>query len=207
MHPEIPEYGRGLQTELARRTGVSQEAVRKWLMGEAQPRRATMIELAKILEVDHSWLAIGTTDVDSDNIKKIAKKTGSAVHALISFLMSKGYNVAFPQDEDYADIQAIGHGVQRSLVVKVPERVDETGCVLCCAIPSAPLSLIAAMPIDIKHSLVYDFLRIESSLFEEEEAQDQFYGAKREIDIKFNTLDKTYRVDGKPIERFLESDR
>ena len=37
-HPDIPPLGSGRQTTLARRVGVSQEAVRKWLAGLSEPR-------------------------------------------------------------------------------------------------------------------------------------------------------------------------
>jgi transcriptional regulator with XRE-family HTH domain len=42
---------------------VSNETIRKWLAGEAVPRRDKMAALAKTLKVDETWLAMGAQPV------------------------------------------------------------------------------------------------------------------------------------------------
>ena len=60
-NPDIPEYGKGQQTFIAQRLGVSQEAVRKWFAGESKPKAAVGRKLAELLGVDYVWLALGTS--------------------------------------------------------------------------------------------------------------------------------------------------
>tara|TARA_R100000664_G_C2711049_1_gene107864 strand:+ start:78 stop:479 length:402 start_codon:yes stop_codon:yes gene_type:complete len=49
-HPDIPPLGSGRQTTLARRVGVSQEAVRRWLAGLSEPRTKIKKKLAFALD-------------------------------------------------------------------------------------------------------------------------------------------------------------
>ena len=49
-HPDIPPLGSGRQTTLAKRVGVSQEAVRKWLAGLSEPRTNIKKKLAFALD-------------------------------------------------------------------------------------------------------------------------------------------------------------
>lgn len=207
-HPDIPDYGKGLQTELSKRMKVSQEAVRKWLSGESQPRQAAMIRLAKLLDVEYVWLALGTSETEFSQLKRVSARHDGAVHALIAFLILKGYNVAFSTDEtDRADIHAIGHGVQRNLSVVLMERVGERHCQISVAMPDESVSLIAAMPIhDVPakphvNSLIYDFLWITSDLIRE---HGQRSGARWTLDIKHNEKTHQWMVAGNQIGRFLE---
>lgn len=78
MHPRAPDgYGRNtwLMRELTHaNVTVSLETIRKWLAGEAVPRRAKMTALAKTLKVDESWLAMGveqSVPLDSRRIEKL----------------------------------------------------------------------------------------------------------------------------------------
>ena len=49
-HPDIPPLGSGRQTTLAKRVGVSQEAVRKWLAWLSEPRTNIKKKLAFALD-------------------------------------------------------------------------------------------------------------------------------------------------------------
>jgi hypothetical protein len=49
-HPDIPPLGSGRQTTLAKKVGVSQEAVRKWLAGVSEPRTNIKKKLAFALD-------------------------------------------------------------------------------------------------------------------------------------------------------------
>ena len=59
LHPDIPAVGEGRQTVIAKKMGVSQEAVRKWLAGISEPRSKKMQELADVLDVSFIFLATG----------------------------------------------------------------------------------------------------------------------------------------------------
>lgn len=54
---QLPERGR--QTALAKRFGVSQQAVRKWLDGEAFPELDKVLAIAEWAEVNVNWLLQG----------------------------------------------------------------------------------------------------------------------------------------------------
>lgn len=68
-HPRCPpDYGRltWVTRELAhQRINVTIETVRRWLTGLSMPRHAKMTALAKILQVDETWLAMGVQPVAS----------------------------------------------------------------------------------------------------------------------------------------------
>ena len=58
QYPQAPS-GHGRQRWLAMKLGVSDETVRKWIIGQAHPNRQRMRELAALLEQDEAWLALG----------------------------------------------------------------------------------------------------------------------------------------------------
>lgn len=206
-HHDIPDYGKGLQTEVAKKMKVSQEAVRKWLSGDSQPRQPAMIRLAKLLDVEYVWLALGTSETEFAQLKKVSAKHDGAVHALIAFLILRGYNVAFSTDEtDRADIHAIGHGVQRNLSVVLMERVADQHCRITTAMPDESVSLIAAKPVHDcptrtdTDSLVYDFLWITADMIKEHGNRT---GSRWELDIKLQKEGRQWTVAGNPIGLFL----
>lgn len=55
---ELPERGR--QTKLAKLFGVSQQAVRKWLDGEAFPEMDKVLAIAEWAQVNVNWLLQGS---------------------------------------------------------------------------------------------------------------------------------------------------
>jgi len=209
-HPDIPDYGKGLQTELAKHMRVSQEAVRKWLAGETQPRQPAMIRLSKFLGVEYVWLALGTSETEFARLKQVSAEHDGAVHALIAFMILKGYNVAFPTDEvTQADIHAIGHGVQRNLAVRLPERVGDNTVRLSSPMPDDSVSLIAAIPIHeedlidispVSASLMYDFIWITSDTMKK---HGQRSGAHWDLDIKYLTENNCWSIAGKQTGTFL----
>ena len=76
----IPEYGKGRQVAVAKRLGVTQEAVRKWFSGEAVPKSDKMRELADYLEVDEGWLALGLRpEMGRDDRRKANRQSSGAV--------------------------------------------------------------------------------------------------------------------------------
>lgn len=55
----IAALGKGRQTDIAEKLGVSVEAVRKWLSDESRPNPGRLDDLARLLKVSPGWLATG----------------------------------------------------------------------------------------------------------------------------------------------------
>ena len=87
LHPEIPAVGEGRQTVIAKKMGVSQEAVRKWLAGESEPRRRKMQELADVLDVSFIFLATGHVQ-DPDRLFML-DETNEFINAVIEKKVSQ----------------------------------------------------------------------------------------------------------------------
>ena len=85
-HPRSPAgYGRNtwLLRELAHQNiTVSNETIRKWLAGEAMPRRDKMAALAKTLRVDETWLAMGVQPVAGVDPEAVIDKGAAMAEAL-----------------------------------------------------------------------------------------------------------------------------
>lgn len=85
-HPRSPAaYGRNtwLLRELAHQNiNVSNETIRKWLAGEAMPRRDKMAALAKTLRVDETWLAMGVQPISGETSEAAIDKAGALTEAL-----------------------------------------------------------------------------------------------------------------------------
>lgn len=143
----VPPYGNGRQVSIAKRLGVTQEAVRKWFTGEAIPRPDKMRELAEYLEVDEAWLAIGVKpEFSRDEKRRNLVAYNGAVHLVSGLIMLEGGSVAFPSDRDsrssYVDMYAIMRGQQMALHVclarelsewrfelKIPSQFEDVRCI------------------------------------------------------------------------------
>lgn len=99
--PYVPEYGKGEQTVIANRIGVSQEAVRKWFSGESEPRGKRLTALAEFLNVDESWLALGVKPaLDKTKQASLERVAKGAVHMLAGMIHFEGGHSAFPTEND-----------------------------------------------------------------------------------------------------------
>tara|TARA_S200000501_G_scaffold183263_1_gene172625 strand:- start:2382 stop:3074 length:693 start_codon:yes stop_codon:yes gene_type:complete len=95
--PHLPEPGRGASSYVAKKLGVSNEAVRKWVEGETQPRAHYVRNLADLLKVDYVWLSIGELD---DSAKMLRNAVGiKAPHVLAFFAWSAMKNMVVAWDE------------------------------------------------------------------------------------------------------------
>ena len=81
LHPEIPAVGEGRQIVIAKKMGVSQGAVRKWLTGESEPSSKKMQELADMLDVSFIFLATGHIQ-DPDRVFML-DETNEFINAVI----------------------------------------------------------------------------------------------------------------------------
>lgn len=95
---DIPPFGRGRQTIIAKKLEVSAEAVRKWFSGESTPRPKTMKALAKTLGEDYVWLALGTDYKKTESLKEIAKLSDTAMFAFCGLAMENGYSFALNEE-------------------------------------------------------------------------------------------------------------
>lgn len=108
---DIPSYGAGRQSIIAKKMGVSSEAVRKWFSGESTPRPQAMKALAKILGVDHVWLALGTDYKQTQSLKEVAKISDTAMFAFCGMAMENGYSFAVNDDNTIgADLILVKQG-------------------------------------------------------------------------------------------------
>jgi len=110
VSPEVPRFGKGQQTYIARELGCSQEAVRKWFSGESIPRAKMGQKLAKFLDVSYAWLVMGATYGEVDVAIKQAKNHDAAVYAAVAYSIVRGAGVSICGDEHCADMIVINNG-------------------------------------------------------------------------------------------------
>lgn len=124
QNPHIPEYGMGRQTWVKEKMDVSHEAVRKWFLGQARPRPDKLTQLARVLECDEAWLALGKKgDLDPREKRARSLNIEGAVNCVLGLLQLNGANCAFPGETDpqagYVDIYAITRGLQLAIHVSL----------------------------------------------------------------------------------------
>ena len=125
-HPHIPPYGQGRQTWIKEHLKVSHEAVRKWFTGESRPRPEKMKALAKTLEVDEAWLALGIApDLEPSERRARNAQVEGAVNVFMGLVQLNGGSCALPGDRDpraaYIDFYAIMRGLQLSFHVSLAQ--------------------------------------------------------------------------------------
>ncbi|WP_404362556.1 helix-turn-helix domain-containing protein [Marinobacter sp.] len=107
----VPSQGKGQQTWLSTRLGISQEAVRRWFTGESRPRPQLLSQLAALLEVDESWLALGITDAPkSTEQRAYSDKAEGVAYICFGLFKAAGYACAFADITEPFDFHAIKHG-------------------------------------------------------------------------------------------------
>lgn len=110
-----------LQTHF--KVSVSPEGVRKWFVGETQPRRDVLAKVAQILEVDAAWLSLGiSVDETPHEKRKRNAVADGVVNYLAGLIQLSGGNIAFPESDDseesHPDFFAIIRGKQYVFTVK-----------------------------------------------------------------------------------------
>jgi hypothetical protein len=106
-NPNVPPKNQGRLGHIANSmqviTGqkVSWESVRKWFYGEARPRPKNMKVLARVLEVDESWLSLGRNPEMQPEQRRLRDKAlGGAADVLLGFLQMDGATVTIPAEND-----------------------------------------------------------------------------------------------------------
>lgn len=179
---------------------VSQEAVRKWFSGESRPKQPTVRKLASALNVDYVWLALGTSHGEIEKRRAAAGRQDSAVYALAGFVIEKGYNMAFaPADADH-DIDAIGHGAHKVLVVRSANVASRNKWTVKFPLSSMELANIAACR---RHDALfaYDFLWLTAQELTEHGFRE---GNDICVDLRFNPKSNRYTLGSKTMIKFLD---
>ena len=98
---------------------VSRETVRKWFSGEARPRLDKMSVLARVLQVDLTWLVHGESPLEQAPTLQSVKDPG--VHIVFGHLLHLGAACAIPMERSptawMSDIFAIFEGRHASVAV------------------------------------------------------------------------------------------
>lgn len=122
----VPPHGLGQQTVLSKSLGVSQEAVRNWLLGKARPRPNLMSGLAELLEVDPGWLAMGLNPTGTPEAKAALEQAlDGATYYVFGMLSMLGLRPAF-SDLEGTDI-VIMRGNRLEYIAVVPAVADGKG--------------------------------------------------------------------------------
>ena len=197
---DIPPHGKGQQTYLAEKMKVSQEAVRKWFAGESRPKQPTMRKLAATLGVDYVWLALGTSHGEIEKRRAAAGRQDSAVYALAGYVIERGYNMAFAGSDADHDIDAIGHGVHRVIVVRSAEHQGRNKWTV--RFPLATMELLNIAALRKNDALfAYDFLCLTAQELTEHGFRE---GNDICVDLRFNAKANRYTLSNKPVVRFLD---
>lgn len=171
-HPHVPPYGQGRQSWIRERMNVSHEAVSRWFAGASRPRPGKIRELAKVLDVDEAWLALGITpgfDSNEDARKRNTQAEG-ACNTFMGLAQLSGAHVAWPDEKDprgaFVDFYAVFRGQQVPFNVAlademaagiykltVPKQYDQ--CVPIGAFPVGPMAVDfvkLSLPLLSKHA-------------------------------------------------------
>lgn len=162
---EVPPYGRGKQTWVKERMGVSHEAVRKWFNDESRPRPGKMLELATLLKVDAGWLATGVShNIQASDRRVMNAAMPGATNLYLGLLQLNSSHCAVPAETDpaaeYVSFYAIKDGAQKAYHIALSERPDGA---LRFALPTqyAKCCVIGVIPIG---QLEVDFLSLSPEL-------------------------------------------
>jgi transcriptional regulator with XRE-family HTH domain len=126
----VPPKHAGRLVYLADRLHVSVEAVRKWLDGQSKPRRAKILEIAKLLGVDPNWLEVGVNgEITKARKDELNLNLTGATNTIIGFFTLSNLNCALPDEldprADAVDFYSIIDRKQRAFVVSLAEKVNE----------------------------------------------------------------------------------
>jgi transcriptional regulator with XRE-family HTH domain len=163
-HPECPQgtYGRlpFILAQLAKVTSdvVSPETVRKWLAGEAHPRRERVIALAEAFGADPAWLEHGYEKEARD--AAATPDMSSEMMYVLGALELSGASVAFAGAGDGYDLRAIAGRHSVDLTVLRGEYKDENTVRVEAPVeePASRTRLLAVVPMSGGLPEVFDLV-------------------------------------------------
>lgn len=207
QQPAIPAKGAGQQTYIAEKLGVSQEAVRKWFAGATQPRAAVSQKLARLLNVKHSWLLLGTAHGEINTEIATARAHQASVYATMALILARDRDATFDTDVVGADIFMIDHGKRLYISTCVADIVkDDTRKTVYTATMNNTVlkntTIIATVPVPTKtYSTVCDYIEIPNVLWATH--RSDFTHLESTVTIEHNKKKNVYTVGGIEVERFL----
>ncbi len=173
----VPAYNYGRQAwikaQLQERFGVSvsNETVSKWFTGVARPRTDKISLLARLLDVDEAWLALGVAPELAPRERKIRNATADgAVNVVAGFIQMSGGHPAFPDEMDpgargdaRVDLYAIIKGAHYAFHVALAQRTSAS--VFKFAVPHGYEERVVVGVVQ-KEPLVCDFLALNQDMIE-----------------------------------------
>ena len=125
---KVPDYGRGQQTVICDAMKVSQEAVRKWFVGDSKPRPDVMKALAAFLDVPYVWLSLGTDQTETAFFREMSLKQDASLYAFVSYILGSGGSIAFNKgSNDTSDITVINDNEIRKIAIFSPSLIRDDG--------------------------------------------------------------------------------
>lgn len=198
----IPPFGKGQQTYIAKNLGCSQEAVRKWFAGESVPRREIAGRLAKLLDVSYTWLALGATYGEVDVAIKQAKNHDAAVYATVAYAIVRGAGVSICGDEHCADMIVINNGSMTHVSARGAVETDEKNIFLVTfrKIQIKECTTVAVFNEITKDGVVKStYLEIAKELWQ----RDCVNVVGNEVTLTFYRKGNSYEAAGVKINNFL----
>jgi transcriptional regulator with XRE-family HTH domain len=200
---DIPQFGKGQQTYLAEKLNISQEAVRKWFAGDTVPRQRLCKDLAKVLGVKHSWLALGTGHGEINTDIMTARRHEHTAYAVMSYLVAKGIGASFNGDNHFTDIMMIDQGRVRHLAVE--EAVEQDKGVFTATFSEAQISegstIVLVKDFSTHRSVACDFIEIDGSVWK---ALGKKEGKNVTVEFTQTTRSFCYTAGAMKLSKFLE---
>lgn len=165
----VPAHGQGRQRFIASHLGTTRELISKWFKAVAMPSPEHMQKLADLLEVDHSWLALGIASEMTPREKRMAgRESDGAVHLVWGMLALAGAHCGAPGDKDpraeYVDFYATMRGTVHAIHVTLAREVSKDHYELTLPRDFESARCIAVMPAGPSK---YHFLDLAGSLVRE----------------------------------------
>ena len=201
---EIPDYGKGQQTEIAARLNVSQEAVRKWLAGTTVPRAAMSKRLAELLGVKHSWLMLGTAHGEIEVDIRLARRHKACVYAVMSYVVGAGKGATFSDEEAVDDITLIDGGRLLRVSVEMANRPHEGVYEVKFSVPQKNTGVTVAVVAEYQtqRSATMDALEIDEGIWRK---HGKLSGRELVLRFEKSARGNNYFVGGTKIRKFLEA--
>ena len=199
---EVPDFGKGQQTYIAEKLGVSQEAVRKWFASESTPRSALSVSLSKLLGVKHSWLMLGTGHGEIEADIRTARRHESSIYGLMGFLVGKNVGATFAEENAFSDINIIHRGKFKTLSVELAHKNDEVFEVTFSEVQiAAGLTVATVVDFGGYRSAGVDFIVIDDLAWK---THGKKKGKNITIQITQNPRSYTYAAGAMKLSKFLE---
>lgn len=166
--PSVPDRGKGRQSHIANKMKVAPEAVSKWFNGVSMPRPDKMRSLAHLLDVEHSWLALGL-EPELDRRARViyVKRSDGAVHLVWGMISLAGGHCGEPVESDprreYVDFYATIQGVVNPVHVTLAQAIDSDRFEVVIPKEYAEVRVIAVIPLGPTR---YDFIFMSNDLID-----------------------------------------